>query len=281
MRDTDNPSSNPNSEATNAPTQGPVPHTHDEGILSEGKASSPEKSKDDSETAFLRATRRIEWLQFTVNVILAVIGVGALVIYGGQLNEMRRATDASIVAANAAADQARTSASQLELTERPWVTIETTLASGMMQDAHGAVMILKVTYRNTGNTPAAGIVLAPVLYAEQSFDEDFPSKRTEVCQAAMKASGAGEFLFPNTAITDTRIVRIQRNEVDAGLRLYRENFFSAVLVVCAGYRQTFQKTARYYTGIIYSFDHVFPVDRSLPFGAFQMSIKPLGGVVAN
>jgi len=125
----------------------------------------------------------------------------------GQWLEMRDSTNASIVAANATAQQARTSARQLELTERPWISIEAKPVGGVEQEPLGAHLIVAFTYRNIGITPATAIVLVPKLNAE-GITDDAVSERKSVCQSAtMVPADFGETLFPNTSRTEVRSIR--------------------------------------------------------------------------
>ncbi len=233
-------------------------------------------------TRWVRETTFSDALMVLLTAVIAVV-TGVYTHYAKrQWDEMRRATNASIIAANAAAKQADVSASQLELAERPWISIEVKPVGGVEQEPLGAHLTVAFTYRNIGTTPATGIVLVPELYAE-GITDDAVSERKSVCQFATTVpADFGETLFPNTSRTEVRSIRVSREKINNALTssLSTDRFFAA-LVVCVAYRPSFQESARYYTGIIYGFDHAFPANRDLPAGAFQMQVKGVNGTLAK
>src|SRR6266481_4473362 len=82
----------------------PTPTQHQ--VPSDPKTS----TKNENETAkeLAREFRWVEFAQLIVNGVLAIIGVIALCIYNGQLKQMKRATEATEIAAKAAVSAADT-----------------------------------------------------------------------------------------------------------------------------------------------------------------------------
>jgi hypothetical protein len=121
--------------------------------------------------------REFRWFEFGslfINGALAVIGVIALCIYGGQLREMKKSTKAAVVAAQAASDNAVAAKNQSEiaktayaysresfrLDQRPYVTVAE--LSAQHPAAYGDnEIILKL--HNTGKTPAINVRAVPLV----------------------------------------------------------------------------------------------------------------------
>ena len=86
---------NNENNATSAPenTQGqpslPSPIATDDTAILRGAKTTPSGKGETETERLLQGTRTIEWLQFGTNALLAVIGVAALCIYGGQLKVMK------------------------------------------------------------------------------------------------------------------------------------------------------------------------------------------------
>jgi hypothetical protein len=134
------------------------------------------KLGQDKAEGLIRGTLTIEWLQFSVNALLAIVGIIALCIYHGQLlvmkgqlgeivrqypeikKQAKAATDAVNQAAadsiensqritrqlsiaqqqaEAAGRQANISANSLESEERPWIALDTTDRNGIEPYATG------------------------------------------------------------------------------------------------------------------------------------------------
>jgi hypothetical protein len=102
------------------------------------------------------AEKRIrEWLQFIVNVVLALIGVIAVCIYGGQLSEMRKAQVDTHTAAEAAKDAAKTARDTLASSDKSgnYTLEEMQKQSIAMQDAanHSADQVAGIKESNRIN----------------------------------------------------------------------------------------------------------------------------------
>jgi hypothetical protein len=78
----------PEERPSEPPSPPPIP-PNDATVLGDAEAT-PSNNRENETERLLRGTRTLEWLQFSVNGALAVIGIIAICIYGGQLNVMRR-----------------------------------------------------------------------------------------------------------------------------------------------------------------------------------------------
>lgn len=116
----------------------------------------------------MQDTRTIEWLQFATNVILAGIGVFALVIYGGQLRVMKGQLNeiirqypdihAQAVAATAALQE---STKAFRIDERAWIEIEPIKPElrAPQDEKFPAISICNIYPKNVGKTVARDIVV--------------------------------------------------------------------------------------------------------------------------
>ena len=272
--DTEDPNSNSASEASKSPSQPPVASPQDDRVLSESKSHSPQKSEEETEKAILQATRTVEWLQLGVNVVLAGIGVFAVLIYGGQLREMGKTTQATIVAANAAAKQAEISSRQLELAERPWITIKTNITSPLTYygGKAGAVMHIHTTVTNTGTTPAVGIFVNGELYT--GWPESNPyDERRKLCQGlGQNAAQAGDILFPNASQDHAITLQILGKDIPEAVRRsgFGSDAYTATIIVCVNYRPFFRPETRYYTGVKYDVLPMVPAHAGVSMRNIQL-----------
>lgn len=78
----------PNKEPAQPPPPPPIPPTN-EAILPDAEQRPPD-SRVQATVNLPSGTRTIEWLQLGASALLAVVGVVALCIYGGQLDVMKR-----------------------------------------------------------------------------------------------------------------------------------------------------------------------------------------------
>lgn len=186
------PDSNPN-----PPPPPPIVSPDDQRVLGETEAQEREKEIQetrrliDKTEAFNRGTKTIEWLQFSVNAALAVIGVIAIFIYYGQLCSMNRTLSeiqrqtpviqkqaqtaqdqlaqakidskaASIFTATQLAQQQKAlkvTESQFQMSERP-IVVELGFHLGNPLDPtkkapqKGQPISVNIDYINTGKSPA-------------------------------------------------------------------------------------------------------------------------------
>jgi hypothetical protein len=152
---------------TNAPQDKERPNTPQGPAISQSPAENKitpdpwERTNEESTAAELsREFRWLEFCQFAINGVLAIIGVVALCIYHGQLTTMNSQLKEMIrqypelqKSADAAHDAAVVARDTLMLDQRPWV--------GLMGSNHFAAQIEKgspikisLDFQNVGKTPA-------------------------------------------------------------------------------------------------------------------------------
>ncbi len=103
--------------------------------------ASPQKKEDSATQELAREFRTVEIIQIVISGALAIIGVAALYIYGGQLKEMQRSTDATI--ANFKRD------------ERAWMAFK--FMEGNLTFTIGKSFLVPTQIVNTGKTPARDV----------------------------------------------------------------------------------------------------------------------------
>ena len=174
---------NPDNEATNPGSkpspQAPAVSLDDKSVLA---ATEAQKGNDEvTETNELISqlmrqngeTKTIEWLQFSVNAGLAVIGIIAIYIYYGQLQVMKGQLGEIVKQypeiqkqAKAAVDSVAEIQRQTRLDERPWLKIEfmgdgtpgpDPSASNYITSTAGKPLITPVRITNVGKTPAFSV----------------------------------------------------------------------------------------------------------------------------
>lgn len=164
---------NTDRKADDSPRQPALPAplpTENAKVLGGTEGQPPAKPETETEK-LLRGTRTIEWLQFSANAALAIIGVFAVCIYGGQLKVMRgqlteiqkqypelqKSAQAAKDAAAAARDSITQAQEASHLDQRPWVLPRMFKLSAEPEvDKQFTVEIFET---NTGRTP--GLDVAP------------------------------------------------------------------------------------------------------------------------
>lgn len=264
--DSNAPSTNPQ---TQPPGQPPVvPPAPSEG---EVRANPDQITKSDQSTAkeLAREFRWVEIGQFAVNSALAVIGIIALSIYHGQLKEMRKATRATQVAAQAAKKSADTAASQLELTERPWMDASLIITGPLTIDQDGAHLSAQITLENVGHSPAVKGDVQVKMFANFLEHPDSRKVREELCKEVEGASAQplndkrqflqtwflGKQLPPTNYRLSINKADLNKAAIDIPRSMFpdappKDQVFNANIVFCVAYFSSFGET-QYHTGYIW------------------------------
>lgn len=180
-------------DASGNPPPAPVLTSDDEAVLGESEAHPTEEEIKETKE-LIRGTRTIEWLQFSVTALVAVVGIVAICIYYGQLCEMEKATRASETAANAAKTAVDNSVQQFRMDERAWLELESFQNEPVeMTDALKRVypglraFAQGVTIRNYGRSVARNIsVRLNMTNADESFGKN--SKKLRITEEALRLS---------------------------------------------------------------------------------------------
>jgi hypothetical protein len=73
----------------NSPPSPPIVSPNNQSVLGNGERQKPNEEEEETKQ-LIQDTRTIEWLQFWVNAILALVGVVAIIVYLGQLSAMNK-----------------------------------------------------------------------------------------------------------------------------------------------------------------------------------------------
>jgi hypothetical protein len=156
---------------------------------------------------------------------------------------MRDGLEKTTIAANAARDSADVTAVQLELTERPWLSIETDATSDLTYDASGLNIASEARITNTGKTPAVGTMAVVRLYVSGSGNREAFMK--SLCAELAQETEHSYAIFPQAMASITPKPNINRNvlqsSVEPGSGRISIGFITAVV-----YRSTFTSKI-YYT----------------------------------
>jgi hypothetical protein len=101
-------------------------------------------------------------------------------------------------AANAAKSAADTAANQLELFDRPWVTIDASIASPLTYDGTAVRIAFSFTPKNIGQSPAQNVLIVPELIPVFMGD-DVRKEQQRICDGAGQINSMFPryVLFPN------------------------------------------------------------------------------------
>jgi hypothetical protein len=217
-----------------------------------------------------------------------VILVGLVIV---NLSQSRATSRATQQASSAAKSTAEATARQLELSQRPWISIDTSIESPLtFTSAGGAQVSVKFVIRNVGSTPAKGLSVEPKLSIASRGEHDPVMERSKVCEEnRMRESGSDGTLFPKGELTKS--VTFLADAWDIVKETSRTGSFAPVVIVCASYRSTFDDSARYTTGVIYFLRRIDPVhpgaylrmkDRvEVPRELLKLEYDPIGAIAAD
>jgi hypothetical protein len=165
-------------------------------------------------------------------------------------------------AADAATSSAATAASQLELVERSWVTIDAKINGPLTFDPSGGHIEFLYYTKNIGTSPATKVWRDSELYISSVKRLDPIKERDRYCEsAASESGGLGQTIFPQEQPREERVsLPIGRKDIDSVnvdmQRAYgiKNQFLPVYLITCVTYSPTFNLPKRYYTGNIYDLE---------------------------
>jgi hypothetical protein len=224
-----------------------------------------ERRKDKSTTEIERSLCYLK-IKFVRSIrdpkfILEVATFLVFVAYGIYTGRMYYANRDAADAAKSAAD---TAASQLELTERPWVDASIAIDGPFSFHINGdsveeASIPLKIVPRNTGHSPALSAAIFWRLTLAKG--DDIFKVRDEACKSAEATTNNGHWgitLFPNTTSPheERKIIRIGKTEIEKSKVWGLSGFENKTMpppsiVICIAYRPTFKNTSVYHTAYIF------------------------------
>jgi hypothetical protein len=208
------------------------------------------------------------------------VGIVVASIYYGQLKEMQKATTASTKAADAAKSAAETAASQLELAQRPWVSITPNQITGLSGDVNALNISVKVTLRNSGPTPAVKWDTDARLFPFTGNPQDMQQIKQRVCRSAVEVSVTSEKILIPGAPPVEQIVTTNMSRELLAKSTSKHGYLFIQFVLCAAYKSAFDESKQYT-----AFGGVFDVKRigpgGVPFGINLSKDIPLHQPIAT
>ena len=228
------------------------------------------------------------WWKGPLQASAAAIAVGLLIV---NLSQSRATSRATQQVSSAAKSTAEATARQFELSQRPWISIDTSIESPLTFTSEGAAQVsVNFIIRNVGNTPAKGLSVQPKILIASRGEQDPVMQRSKVCEEnRTREPETDGTLFPKVEFTKS--VTFVADAWDIVKELNRTGSFSPVVIVCASYRSTFDDSARYTTGVIYYLRRIDPShpgaylrmkDRiEVPRDLLVLKYDPIGAIAAN
>jgi hypothetical protein len=224
---------------------------------SEGDAGHLEKKK---KTFGQKVKRDIQ----KPRVAVEVVALGFLILYtcftGYQSCKMRVATEATKHSADAALLSAQTAQRQLELSERPWVSIDQVVfGSPLVFDQNGGRITLQFLLRNTGNSPAEYVNIDGEFIPFPLSKERWyvPIEQRRLCDAIRLQTFKMSLvtLFPNTTSPYSVTFTMNPTDIAQGL-IYPEkrDWITPIIIGCIDYRFEFAN-GHHQTGFSYYVMH--------------------------
>ena len=160
--------------------------------------------------------------------------------------QTKRADRANALAdrsAKAAEDTAKTAVLQVEVADRPWVSIEVNIIGPFTFDANGANLPTLVTLKNSGHSPAAGLWIDGELITKEPFDPVHERERfcNQVQAQELTNPRLTNTLFLGTDYRRQWTFTSGRDNLDRLVKT-RGGLIVPVLIICAVYHAAFVQT---------------------------------------
>ncbi len=114
-----------------------------------------------------------------------------------------RAANAAKKSAEAAKSAADTAARQLEMTDRPWITIDVVITSALNYDSKGVRMNFSFVPKNIGHSPAQNVLIIPEL-VPVFMGDDVREIQKKICDSVPQINSAFPkyVLFPEEPFSE-------------------------------------------------------------------------------
>ncbi len=268
------------------------PESEERGSKDEGQNAAPilraelqiPHSITDTYNAEQRKKNRFEWWKLVVETItLIVIFIYTCIAYH-QWTEMRKATDAANISANAAKKSGDVAEETLIALQRPWLSVHMEIVSDFkiskvanQQDT----ITIRFIVKNVGNSPALGIDIQPRIYILGPW-VNILSEERQICDLGsgpkiLKKPLLGYALFPNDHFIQDISLGISHKDIEQFRMKITEftrsinspppnkNYIYLALVGCVRYRFGFDGSL-HKTGFIEEINRVNPRYPNETFG---------------
>jgi hypothetical protein len=171
-----------------------------------------------------RRMRIYEQLSIPLSVLTLIAVIVAGVIYYCQLRTMIAGVDRARDTAEAAKVTAETGRKELELSERPWVSVDVSIAKPLVFDPQGGTISLRWVLKNVGHSPAAGTAVVAKLRFWNPPTIDLDKEQKALCGPIHDlpdlpgvSRTMGDTLFPTDQETKTRQLSFDTKDVELGI----------------------------------------------------------------
>jgi hypothetical protein len=228
------------------------------------------------------------WWKGLPETVLLVVAFGLLLLSVWQSRTASRSIQKAAVAMQSTTE---TMTRQLELSQRPWVSINAVVVTPLTYNSQGVAQVtLQLAIRNVGNTPAKALSVEPKMFIASLGEQDPVMVRSSVCEENRKLGIATDgTLFPTMELTRFVTFHADANEITKESK--RTGSFSPALVACASYKSTFDDRSRYTTGVIYYLRRIDPAHPgtylgmangiAVPRDLLVLNYDPIGETAAN
>ncbi len=174
-----------------------------------------------------------------------------------QADALQNLTLATTKSANAAVLQSRTSANQLQASERPWITVDASIATDLVYLSGTANISIRFVLTNYGHSPAINVSVHPELFP---MPTDIMKRQKDICRDDRDNFG------PGSAAANS-IFPTHKEEVTFGLTIgpdirlpsTMEGRMMPELTGCVTYDSSFDNKV-HQTGFLYSLGRIDPTE---------------------
>ncbi len=192
-----------------------------------------------------------------ITAVAAAAAVFTLVYLYRTLKATESAANAANNQAQAALIAAGTAQKQLELSERPWVSADVSLAGPLIYkivagpriyEFSGAQISLRIVLKNTGNSPAVAVSVQ--LAAYPNYRDDALEQQHQLCDPLRRyAFNSGPTIFPGQTMKEVYSLTLSLKDIEKATRGSNAPFIDPMIIGCVDYGFEF-KPEHHQTGFI-------------------------------
>jgi hypothetical protein len=202
-------------------------------------------------------------------------------------------TAATVRSADAAKKAAQIAASQMEITDRPWITIDASIISPLTYDGKAARVAFSFAPKNIGHSPAQNVLIMPEL-VPAFMGDDVREEQKRICDGAAQMNSAFPkyVLFPEEPFQEpfrldlpTEVINSRWSEIQPR-SMKIPDLIPIVLLGCVDY--TYETSPRHHqTGFAFDIimkDGRLPLKSLVPLNPDSLALRRhviFGGQFAN
>jgi hypothetical protein len=128
---------------------------------------------------------------------------------------------------------------QLDLSERPWVSADVSIAQPLVFDQRGGVTAIRVRLKNVGHS----VALYVSVWTALKVGAPDPAEQEKLCAVPKSPVNAdsdyGYLLFPDQQIDEVQPMIAEPNAIEQGLKGPIEGVVTLYVLICVDYRSSF------------------------------------------